>query len=90
MSSPAAELAVWLPSNPAQVGNAIRVKSINPTVTEFFGIANGGPPGPPGPAGPQGPPGVPGGGGITDAPVDGTSYVRLNGTWTNRIDGGVF
>ena len=45
--------------------------------------ANGatGPAGPAGPQGPQGPAGTGSGGGIADAPVDGTSYARKNAVW---------
>jgi hypothetical protein len=49
-----------------------------------------GPMGHAGPAGPAGPTGLPGGGGIADAPIDGVSYARLNGAWTNLIDAGPF
>ena len=45
--------------------------------------------GPTGTTGPQGPTG-PTGPGITDAPSDGTSYVRRNGAWTNVLDAGTF
>ena len=41
------------------------------------------PAGPAGPQGPQGPPGTGSGGGIADAPVDGTSYARKNAVWQN-------
>ena len=63
-----------------------------------------GPPGATGPQGPQGVAGPKGdkgdkgdtgatgpqGPGITDAPADGTSYLRNNGAWTNVIDMGTF
>ena len=96
MVSQAFEVGNWLPATPGQVGNAIRIKQINPLTTEWFPIASGGPPGPIGPAGPAGPAGAngtngaPGPPSFPDAPSDGTSYVRLNGAWTNRLDAGLF
>ena len=33
---------------------------------------------------------VGGGGGLADAPSDGTAYVRQNGAWTNVLDAGTF
>ena len=46
----------------------------------------------PGPQGPKGDTGAtgPAGPGITDAPSDGTSYMRRNGAWTNVLSAGTF
>ena len=93
MPSQAFDTAVWIPPTPPQVGNAIRVKSINPIVSEWFPIANGGATGPAGPAGVPGPPGADGAPGppsFPDAAADGTSYVRRNNAWTNILDAGTF
>lgn len=58
-----------------------------------------GPPGPQGPkgdiglqgpAGPQGPQGIAGLGPLPDAPSDGTTYGRLNATWSGIIDAGTY
>lgn len=49
------------------------------------GTAQGpvGPVGPAGPPGPQGPPGTGAGGGIADAPSDGTTYARKSAAWVH-------
>lgn len=95
--SQAFEVANWLPATPGQVGNAIRIKAISPTLqTEWFPIAGGGPPGPAGPPGVNGTPGPPGAAGapgppsFADAPNDGTSYVRNGLAWSTVVDGGTF
>lgn len=48
-----------------------------------------GPAGPQGPTGPQGPQGI-SAVGIADAPSDGTTYGRVNATWTGVIDCGTY
>jgi len=47
-----------------------------------------GPSGVVGPAGPQGPPGPPGSLGADEAPIDGSTYARQNGSWVS-ISGAV-
>lgn len=65
-----------------------RQPSLYVEVSPMVPIGPQGPPGaegPQGPPGPAGPPGAPGTGGITDAPSDGSTYGRLNATWTQVL-----